>query len=361
MEQEQKETTVKTKTSVGVVNVAVATLLMGASLVVASGIVMGLGNIKTASVKKSPPNVAVTEVSVDKNAFIPKTIDDGHASFMNFIGRLDVYNQGVMAGSLTWDGVWHPSDNVGSDVTEPLSIEVFLLQGMVTDDVPSQVITMLTDGGTITDLCYPGGKDVSTGDLKYYYDQDGMPYKDAALKNPVMTSKCTELLKNSYNPMDLIGGEVNTAYPDEVGEVGSTIRAWIVREGQSIGAYLGSEYGFNMKLWDDTYNLLGGNAPLSVSLGHFSEGVQTIPERMWKLTSDIGAHELCIPAVTVEPYTGSFFFYNQEGYPYADSLLTEAIACGPKSGKSVAETKEVTKDLDNSGEFINTLPDEVVE
>ncbi|MFA6272806.1 MAG: hypothetical protein WC693_07015 [Patescibacteria group bacterium] len=342
----QTETITETKTSVGVVNVAVATLLMGASFIVASGIVMGLSNMRTMPAKKV---VAISTV------FMPKVIDSGHTSNVNFNGRLDVYNRGVFAGSLT--DQWTPSGESGVNTLNPLSIEVYLPEG-TTADVPAQAITLQTDGNVVTTLCYPGGKDVTSGDLKYYYDVYGTPYNDAVLTDPVMNTKCPSLLANSYNPMDLTSGDLNTPYPDAIG---SYVRSYIVREGFSIGAYLGSEYGFDMNLWDGNYDLIGGKSPLLVSIGHFAEGTQTIPERVWTFESDLGVHELCIPSVTVQPYVGSFFLYDMNGRPYTDALLTRPVACGVDNSDPGYQIQDVTKDLDNTGDFTKTLPDRIAE
>lgn len=344
--QTQTEVMTKTKTSVGVVNVAVVTLLMGASFIVASGIVMGLSNMRTMPAKRVVP------VS---NVFMPKVINNGHTSNVNFNGRLDVYNRGVFAGSLA--DIWTPSGEIGVNAINPLSIEVFLPEGTVAD-VPAQAITLQTDENVITTLCYPGGKGVTSGDLKYYYDIYGTPYHDAVLTDPVINVKCPVLLANSYNPTDLISGEVNTPYPDAIGPY---IRSYIAREGFSIGAYLGSDYGFDMNLWDENYDLLGGKSPLLVSIGHFATGVQTIPERIWTFESDLGVHELCIPSVTVQPYVGSFFYYDVNGRPYTDALLTRPVVCGVDASDPGYQIQDVTKDSDNTGDFTKTLPDRVAE
>lgn len=339
----QTETITKTdtSTSVGVVNVAVVTLLMAASFIAASAIVMGLSNMRTMPAKK---------VAAVSTVFMPKVIDSGHTSMMNFNGRLDVYNRGVFAGSLTDE--WTPSGEVGVNDLNPLSVEVYLAEGE-TADVPSQAITLQTDGNVVTTLCYPGGRGVSTGDLKYYYDVYGTPYNDAELSVPVMNVKCPGLLSDSYNPMDLTSGDIDTPYPDAIG---SYVRSYIVREGVSIGAYLGSEYGFDMNLWDDSYSLIGGKSPLLVSIGHFASGTQTIPERVWTFESDLGTHELCIPSVTVQPYVGSFFFYDMNGQPYSDSLLTKPVVCGVSPDDNGYEMEEVTVDSNTAGDFTKTLP-----
>ncbi|MFA6392366.1 MAG: hypothetical protein WCW66_06555 [Patescibacteria group bacterium] len=63
MEQKQTEVTTSTKKSIGVVNVAVITLLMGASLVIAAGIVLGLADMKKMP-QKNPQAVMITESDV---------------------------------------------------------------------------------------------------------------------------------------------------------------------------------------------------------------------------------------------------------------------------------------------------------
>jgi hypothetical protein len=170
-----------------------------------------------------------------------------------------------------------------------------------------------------------------------------------------MNINCPTLLANSYNPMDLISGDVNTPYPDSIGPF---VRSYIVREGQSIGAYLGSEYGFDMNLWDENYDLIGGKSPLLISIGHNATDTaqKTIPESVWTFESDQGVHELCIPAVTVQPFVGSFFYYDVNGRPYTDALLTRPVACGVDPDDNGYEMEEVTVDGNNAGDFTKTLP-----
>ncbi|MFA6392365.1 MAG: hypothetical protein WCW66_06550 [Patescibacteria group bacterium] len=364
--QTQTDTITITKTSVGVVNVAVITLLMGASLIIAAGIVMGLSNMKTMPTKRTP---AIYPTS---NAFMPKVIDDGHLSMPiihpNQVSGWDVYNRGVFAGSLV-DVSWYPSGNIGVNSLNPLSIEVNLGSNTTKVDVLSQAITLQTDGNVVTTLCYPGRKGISSGNLKYYYDIYGTPYHNSELTVPVMNSDCPRILANSYNPMNLVSGEINSPYPDEVGPF---VRSNIIRESQPMGAYLGSDNGFEMELWDEyeNYELIGGKSPLLVSIGHFAEGEITIPERVWTIGSYdpnsskvlfYGVHDLCIPSVTLEPNVGAFFFYDLNGRPYADALLTRAIACGVNPGDNDYEIHAVTKSTDNMGNVVETLPDMIVE
>jgi hypothetical protein len=170
----------------------------------------------------------------------------------------------------------------------------------------------------------------------FFYSTRGTPYYDQSLRKPAMAVNCDTLLANAFVPYAI--DNVTTELP--IPGVQSP-RATFARDHEHFGYY---DLALPANGWSSSYSYAENqNVPLVVTLAHQEETEQVFPARTFSLDyndfdNNQGTMTLCVPELSVPGLTSPSYYndiplyYDTNGTPYSDALLTNSVSCGETSG-----------------------------
>jgi len=190
--------------------------------------------------------------------------------------------------------------------------------------VPARVLVMQSFDGDYYTLCLPDSLIRSEERELYFYDNNGTPYYDSLMTDMATPKACNQLLANALDIDHVSNASVaSTLDSPDIAEV------HFIQNGAPIGSL-----DLNTNIFDE--NEWGSNDlfinPLVIFLTHGEEGDQRFPNMRLGVESGDSRYSLCVPPSLVTDYTHTgpiHYFYDSEGNPYRDSILTQRITCPP--------------------------------
>ncbi len=178
------------------------------------------------------------------------------------------------------------------------------------------------------------------GELVYYYDTQGTPYRDKKLTQMAVPTTCPRLLANALNIKNIPVAIPNLPISWVIGPDGRPdVTASFIRNDVTMGML-----GLNMPIYSPGILAnIDGNDPLAVLVWHsdidtaphdldsgvisimdgtFSNDPQDLPEV---------DYSLCLPEISLGAWDKSLLFYDKYGTPYSDSLLLRPLLPKPCS------------------------------
>ncbi len=171
----------------------------------------------------------------------------------------------------------------------------------------ASIATILTGTGVHT-LCVPPALD----DPYVWFDANGNPYDDYDLSGNALTD-CVSVKNRAYAPYIIDSATINQPYESN---------SQIV-ELKKDGAVLAAVVDGQVETYSSSETLHGG-APLYVSL-ETTDIPRLLPSRTIQVISG-GIQTLCIPPTNISN-TPTQYYFNSDGWPYRDPLLTQSVRC----------------------------------
>ena len=179
-------------------------------------------------------------------------------------------------------------------------------------------------------LCLPESQvfPADNNPVSYYYDVNGTPYFDKKLTQMATPKPCNQLLANAFYPNDIFSASANLPVYDV-----DMPTVYFLSNFEDVGSSRGLLF-LNNNQYNPQNSMRLPGAPLAVKLGHMDSQTSIIPSRILRLETGIDtSHTLCLPESSVEPMDvsggGTYYFYDTNGTPYHDSLLTQMATPKP--------------------------------
>jgi hypothetical protein len=217
----------------------------------------------------------------------------------------------------------------------------FIQEGMGMPDgpmaMPARIINVADSASDLRyNLCVPvtsiPADDNITNRPKYFYDTNGTPYYDSLLTNRALDQDCDVLLANALDINVIDDAAVNLEVPGTPPNF-SSIRASFLTDftvyQPELGALELATNSYHMQGWDGDETA----SPLAVRFSHYGDEDQTLPARIIAISNANYNQEytLCVPTSNIpqtmyldpgEEPEEVIYFYDTNGTPYYDSLLT---------------------------------------
>ncbi|MFA5070477.1 MAG: hypothetical protein WC528_04325 [Patescibacteria group bacterium] len=242
------------------------------------------------------------------------------AGFTGLLNDNTNINSGVLSG--TTYSIEDPQPVISPGSKSPLQVKISqsVKEKAVT---PPMTFSLVTDIGAKT-LCFPSNVLTQNSVVSYYYDVDGTPYTDVRLTKMATPRTCKKMLAAGLKPTDIISGVPNKEWD-------FNIRASLdfKRENTWLAHYNLQDQTF----WDDS-SVENSNTqtPLFIEAVHAGFGGNiTINSQTFILNSNLGTNTICIPRTDIIEYSPVRYYYDINGTPYSDILLTKPIldkGCG---------------------------------
>ncbi|PWB38684.1 MAG: hypothetical protein C3F02_03155 [Parcubacteria group bacterium] len=306
---------VNQKVAVGIMMAAASVLAFTFAATIIRPSILEDGNLEV--IRR--PRVVITPLrpglitNAQTNVLMP-TPSSTSQVILGFVRGEDINTMGTLELSSNYFG---PGVSVNGG-TWPLQIQLRSTIGMSSSTVPNSVISISTDRGDFS-LCL-SSTSLQQGEKKsYFYDTNGTPYLDSLLRQPAMNTPCNQILAKGLKIINISSATTNIANTAQVSA--------------AFFRGVGPEYMLgHMSLYDNFYqptrSVNDSSAPLEVKLGTLDPASVT---NSIITISDFDSHSynLCIPATTLGAAQEKSYFYDTNGTPYLDSLLTEKVTCYP--------------------------------
>ena len=151
----------------------------------------------------------------------------------------------------------------------------------------------------------------------------------AALVNPSMTdSGLVQIRRPRSKPRPLVFTELSAATTNvPVSNATTTVVAYFIRSNSD--SWMG-QLILNDNRYDPGAPDTQGTAPLKLVLASISEMAPVvIPSSIMNLQTDRGNYAICVPATNLVSVNNKSYFYDTNGTPYLDSLLTQVAMTTP--------------------------------
>ncbi|MFA6307291.1 MAG: Ig domain-containing protein [Patescibacteria group bacterium] len=326
----QVKTQVQNKTSI--VSKVITGQQIALSLLIVSSFMLGLNFMAMAfSVSRisGPVNgpVIIGETILKTGPLVLKSIEDAAVN-------IPVYSDGISnpsvefiadnlsLGHLSLSGGYDPMDIQYSTSTVPLALQLWADNGG--EVIPSRIINVQSQG-TIHTLCLPETTYTDYFPNKYYYDTNGTPYFDSLLTNKATTLPCNQLLANKLDIGSIDDASVNIpVYSDGINDPEIYFMTNFTPYGYPFGQLnLSSNNYFSSNIGQQYQP----GAPLALSFG--SDVGTLVPERIINIQSEGTIHTLCLPETLINEGDYILYYYDTNGTPYFDSLLTNKATTLP--------------------------------
>ncbi|MDZ7798998.1 MAG: hypothetical protein U5L76_05380 [Patescibacteria group bacterium] len=231
------------------------------------------------------------------------------------------------------NGSFEPGDTIDSNSKSPLQVKITQSE-IDSAEIPAITFSLVTDIGNKT-LCLPSNTINQGSVVSYYFDVDGTPYLDSNLKNKAMNSTC-QVNSIAYDPTTISEINFNEPYPESIAD---SFAIYFIRYDQSMFAM--ADNTFVKMTPDDEIDFVdGGKAPFTLGPGYYGAPEEiTVPARIYTVDSNLGTQTLCLPEQTItgewnendQKYLGKGtpYYYDQNGTPYTDVLLTNMATTKP--------------------------------
>jgi len=169
--------------------------------------------------------------------------------------------------------------------------------------------------------------DPNQGYSYLYVDEDGNTYYDMDLTQRANSEDCNNFTQRALNIGDIESGYITPENPSE--EIAFTLaKGW--ENYLILGHY--NNYDEYVDLQSDT---IGVQSPLFL-IGDAgapwpeTDEIETVTIEQFTFTmeTDEGIKTLCVPETEYETYDYFVYFYDNDGMPYNDMLLTDEVDCG---------------------------------
>lgn len=270
-----------------------------------------------------------------------------HLTFSRIQGRHLGYQLGILNQRNEWaDGTDFGVDRVSN---APLQVSVAVPQDLQVNDptspefiaLPARTLTVVADGQTST-LCLPTDSlriQPTYETLDYFFRADGTPFRDALLTEPAITGSCSQLLANALVPRTVTDAQLNQPFQ----AVGT--QHPIFTFGREATVLRTLDTVTNEDTARDTIPPTNtGRSPLSVSVDVSTNPPTILPARTLTIVADGQTRALCWPETQAGPpvdgdvtSTYRVYFYDANGQPYLDNLLTQPVTCSLAGTKPPAE------------------------
>ncbi|MCH7492723.1 hypothetical protein IID19_04025 [Patescibacteria group bacterium] len=151
-------------------------------------------------------------------------------------------------------------------------------------------------------------------DVVYYVDEDGNVYSDSSLINRLNETPCQLLTSNSFAPDNITSVTSENVFSDSFLMF---YKSWNITFGQFYGSTF-IQYGNN-------YDVVNSKLPLYIMSMNWGGSITAVPEST--LTID-DTQSLCLPDHVLKSDEFKVFFYDKNGKPFSDMMLSQQIACG---------------------------------
>lgn len=153
----------------------------------------------------------------------------------------------------------------------------------------------------------------------YYVDTRGNTYSDSGLKHKVNSGDCQTTLSRSFVPSDITAAVIDHPM--------SNVNMDLQRKNNTVlGRFAADSTYFS----DGTAMTPDANrSPLVIGLYLENGGPDVnVPANIVTLDTDKGTHTLCLPSTVVPINNDVMYFFDTNGTPYTDVLLTHKVTCG---------------------------------
>lgn len=217
-----------------------------------------------------------------------------------------------------WVGVNSPNDAIALSLSTD--------QGIVHVCVPENT-TYASASNDRFSLIKEASAQVFVG-KKYYVDVRGNTYEDSQLTKKLNPGDCLQQMVKSFAPTAITGGSItpSTTQAVKVTDVQFFRSTWQAT----------AKWGGVISQAPSAYvTPVGSRVPLHILFqANGTTESQTLPAATMSVVTPAGSKKLCFPQTTIQGlgatpqylYRVDYFFDNQ-GYPYRDALLTSRVAC----------------------------------
>lgn len=274
--------------------------------------------------------------------FVPHHIDSASLNFA-WAQQTEIHLDFVRGGSLmgTFNspgpGIWN------EDPAAPLSM-VFTTYTAGTTTLPAR--TMFFEYAIDIKqyqktVCIPDTVLQPNSTVTYFYDDNGSPYRDESLRQPVLNSSCSSILAKSFKPWS-----IDQVTLDQPWNHYANLNIDFIR-GVRLGYYRFDESVYVAQQDNDS---VGDLSPLALAFGSGHAEDITLPARTMTVSYvQSGAsytQVLCIPETTIQAMADQVpvYYFDKNGKPYEDALLLQAVSCGTGGGSpAVMKTSPATQ------------------
>ncbi|MFA6512005.1 MAG: hypothetical protein WCV86_02705 [Patescibacteria group bacterium] len=366
----QQDTSIEVKTGLPVAQRILVSVMMLGAFLGGAGLAMGIGAIPIKKLPKlpwQPQNIPMRITDLDLS--VPVTSDLGITlKYQGWTGSLD---------NPVEFGVWSFPDNTetydGSSPTAlPLYVETYTehaainltlsnsTAGFIVCIPSSREYVALTKGTSATESLFgiptanaqtPFSIEPITQPYRYWVDRYGNTYADRGLRQKVNPGDCRTTATKSFSPSALTGGLLAGSFVNEIPEapavpVVPSDKEYLVEMPSTVHPFslIFRRFMSTMALYDTNTNSFSAGSALqdtpttsTLYMILASQGETHFPGNVFTLETDQGAIDLCIPDSDVpdfawDNYDGSnglHYFYDTNGTPYTDALLTQMATTKP--------------------------------
>ncbi len=278
--------------------------------------------------------------SVQERALAPQSITSGKAS-MSYVeanapsGTIAFSQDNIIIGSGingSLPGSTAPDPRAIPNSKSPLQTQYF---GIAARGVqPSRTFTIQYGSEPkTTTLCLPEAQPPASGFFwgNLYYDKNGSPFSDSLLQEPATARPCNQMLANSFQEKSIVGGTLST-------RDGSDPRAGLLLFRDLAGQAETTTYATTSQLTPHAAQSMdGSSSPLVLYVNPDRNQIGSIKARIIELqfmpvdgSTTPQTIALCFPETQLVSAGAGIsysvlYFYDDEGTPYYDNLLTRPV------------------------------------